>query len=216
MQKLEILARIGRNGVVAVVRATAADDAIRIAEACVAGGVDCVEITYTVPGADAVIHALAERFASERLLVGAGTVLDPETARRAILAGARFIVGPSFSAAVAALCHRYAIPYLPGTLTPTEMVTALEAGCDVLKLFPGSAFGPSYVKAVRGPLPQVDLMPTGGVTLENAGEWITNGAFAIGVGGELTGPAKQGDFAAVERLAAAFVAAVAEARAKRR
>ncbi|MDP3129878.1 MAG: bifunctional 2-keto-4-hydroxyglutarate aldolase/2-keto-3-deoxy-6-phosphogluconate aldolase [Bacillota bacterium] len=214
MLKQTCLEQLAKTGVVAVVRAETAAEAVKIAEACIQGGVDAIEVTFTVPAAHKVIEGLAERFSAKELLIGAGTVLDPETARIAILAGARFIVGPSFSADTAKLCNRYMIPYLPGTLTITEMVTAMEAGCDVVKLFPGSAFGPSYVKAVKGPLPQANVMPTGGVTLENTREWIKNGAFAVGVGSELTGPAKKGDYAGVTKLAAAFVAAVAAARAE--
>ncbi len=214
MIKQTILEHLAKTGVVAVVRAETPGEAVKIAEACIQGGVDAIEVTFTVPAAHQVIEALGARFSAKDLLIGAGTVLDPETARIAILAGARFIVGPSFSADTAKLCNRYQIPYLPGALTVTEIVTAMEAGCDVVKLFPGSAFGPSYVKAVKGPLPQVNLMPTGGVTLENTREWIKNGAFAVGVGSELTGPAKKGDFGGVTKLAAAFVAAVAAARAE--
>ncbi|OHE41722.1 MAG: bifunctional 2-keto-4-hydroxyglutarate aldolase/2-keto-3-deoxy-6-phosphogluconate aldolase [Tenericutes bacterium GWF2_57_13] len=214
MIKQTIFEQLAKPGVVAVVRAETQAEALKIAEACIRGGVTAIEVTFTVPGAPKVIEALAARFSAKELLIGAGTVLDPETARIALLAGACFIVGPSFSAETAKLCNRYQIPYLPGTLTVTEIVTAMEAGCDVVKLFPGSAFGPAYIKAVKGPLPQANIMPTGGVTLENTREWIKNGAFAVGVGSELTGPAKKGDYAGVTKLAAAFVAAVAAARAE--
>jgi len=212
MMKQDILKRITDVGVVAVVRAENSETAIRISEACIKGGIPAIEVTFTVPDAQSVIAGLARRFTAKELIVGAGTVLDPETARIAILAGAQYIVGPNFNPEVATLCNRYQIPYMPGCLTITEMVRAMEAGCDIIKLFPGSAFGPNYVKAVKGPLPQVNLMPTGGVALENVHEWIKNGVVAVGVGGELTGPAKKGDFAAVEKNAADFVAAVASAR----
>lgn len=212
MIKQEILKRITDVGVVAVVRAETSEAAIRISEACLQGGISAVEVTFTVPDALSVISGLAKRFSPKELLIGAGTVLDSETARAAILAGAQFVVGPNFDPEIAKLCHRYQLPYLPGCLTITEMIHAMEAGCDILKLFPGSAFGPSYVKAVKGPLPQVNLMPTGGVALENVAEWIHNGVVAVGVGGELTAPAKKGDFAGVTRLAEQFVAAVAAAR----
>jgi len=212
MMKQDILKRITDVGVVAVVRAENSETAIRISEACIKGGNPAIEVTFTVPDAQSVIAGLARRFTAKELIVGAGTVLDPETARIAILAGAQYIVGPNFNPEVATLCNRYQIPYMPGCLTITEMVHAMEAGCDIIKLFPGSAFGPNYVKAVKGPLPQVNLMPTGGVALENVHEWIKNGVVAVGVGTELTGPAKKGDFAAVEKNAADFVAAVASAR----
>ncbi|OHE45176.1 MAG: bifunctional 2-keto-4-hydroxyglutarate aldolase/2-keto-3-deoxy-6-phosphogluconate aldolase, partial [Tenericutes bacterium GWF2_38_8] len=160
-----------------------------------------------------VIEALAKTFTKDELIVGAGTVLDSETARIAILAGAQYIVSPGFDLETAKLCNRYQIPYMPGCLTITEMIKAMEAGSDIIKLFPGSAFGPSYVKAVKGPLPQANIMPTGGVSLDNVSEWIKNGVVAVGVGGELTSPAKKGDYEGVTELAKAFVSAVAKARA---
>jgi len=212
MIKQDILKRITDVGVVAVVRAENSEAAIRISEACLQGGISAVEVTFTVPDALSVIAGLAKRFTPKELLIGAGTVLDPQTARAAILAGAQFIVGPNFDPEVARLCHRYQLPYLPGCLTVTEIVHAMEAGCDIVKLFPGNAFGPSYVKALKGPLPQVNLMPTGGVNLENVAEWIKDGVVAVGIGGELTAPAKKGDYAGVTRLAEQFVAAVAAAR----
>lgn len=212
MSKQAILERIAAGGVVAVVRASSEAQAVAIAEACVRGGVTAVEITFTVPGAAAVIAALADRFSASPLLIGAGTVLDERAADAAVAAGAAFLVGPNFAPEVARRADAAGIPYLPGTLTPTEMAAAIAAGCTHLKLFPGSAFGPSYVKAVKGPFPHVEIMPTGGVSLENVGEWIRAGVFAVGVGGELTGPAKTGDYAGVERLAREFVSAVKAAR----
>jgi 2-dehydro-3-deoxyphosphogluconate aldolase/(4S)-4-hydroxy-2-oxoglutarate aldolase len=212
MDKMAILERITQVGVVAVVRAETPEQALKIGEACIAGGLPAIEVTFTVPDALTVITALSQRFSEKELLIGAGTVLDAPTARTAILAGAQFIVSPGFDAETAQLCARYQRPYLPGCLTPTEMIRAIEAGCDVIKLFPGSAFGPAYVKAIRGPLPQIKIMPTGGVSLENVGDWIRAGVVAVGVGGELTAPAKQGDFEKITALAKAFVDAVAQAR----
>ncbi|MDR4968366.1 MAG: bifunctional 2-keto-4-hydroxyglutarate aldolase/2-keto-3-deoxy-6-phosphogluconate aldolase, partial [Acholeplasmataceae bacterium] len=159
-----------------------------------------------------VIEDLVKAIPQDELIIGAGTVLDSETARIAILAGAQYIVSPGFDLKTAQLCNRYQIPYMPGCLTITEMITAMEAGCDVVKLFPGSAFGPSYVKAVKGPLPQINIMPTGGVSLDNVKEWVSNGVVAVGVGSELTGPAKKGDFESVTQNAKAFVNAVKDAR----
>jgi 2-dehydro-3-deoxyphosphogluconate aldolase/(4S)-4-hydroxy-2-oxoglutarate aldolase len=213
MKKFDVLNRIIDAGVVAVVRAESADQAIHIAEACLKGGIPSIEVTFTVPGALQVIEGLAKRFSEQELLIGAGTVLDAETARLAILAGAQYLVSPGFDLETAKLANRYQIPYMPGCLTITEMIHAMEAGVDIVKLFPGSAFGPSYVKAVKGPLPQINLMPTGGVTLDNVGEWISAGVVAVGVGSELTGPAKKGDYAKVAELASAFIAAVKKARA---
>lgn len=212
MYKQEVLKRITDVGVVAVVRAENEDEAIAISKACIEGGIPAIEVTFTVPGAAEVIKKLGQTFSDEQLIVGAGTVLDSETARAAILAGAKYIVSPGFDLESAKLCNRYQIPYMPGCLTITEMLTAMEAGVDVVKLFPGSAFGPSYVKAVKGPLPQANIMPTGGVSLENIDTWIKNGVVAVGVGGSLTAPAKNKDYEGVKQNAIAFVNAVKKAR----
>ncbi len=212
MRKQDILKKITDVGVVAVVRAESGEQAISIAKACIKGGLSTIEVTFTVPDAHLVIKKLTETFSPDELLIGAGTVLDSKTAKIAILAGASFIVSPGFNLETAMLCQSYEIPYLPGCLTPTEMIVALDAGCEIIKLFPGSAFGPGYVKSIKGPLPQINLMPTGGVSLDNVAEWIRNGVVAIGVGSELTGPAKKGDFDGVTKLAKAFVEAVKTAR----
>lgn len=185
MNKWNILKRIEDVGVVAVVRAHNSEEAKKIALACMEGGVDSIEITFTVPGAQKVIEDLSLEF-GDKLLVGAGTVLDSETARIAILAGAKYIVSPGFSLDTAKLCNRYQVPYMAGCMTITEMITAMEAGVDVIKVFPGSAFGPDFIKAIKGPLPQAVLMPTGGVSLDNVDQWIKNGCIAVGVGGNLT------------------------------
>lgn len=212
MYKHEVLKKITDVGVVAVVRAENEEQAINISKACIEGGIPAIEVTFTVPGAADVIKALDQKFGDDELIVGAGTVLDSETARIAILAGAKYIVSPGFDLESAKLCNRYQVPYMPGCLTITEMLTAMEAGADVVKLFPGSAFGPSYVKAVKGPLPQVNIMPTGGVSLDNVATWIKNGVVAVGVGGDLTAPAKNGDYEGVKQNAIAFVEAVKKAR----
>ncbi len=212
MEKFKILQRIHDVGVVAVVRAESPQVAGDIARACMAGGVDAIEVAFTVPQAHRVIAGLNDEFDTEQLLVGAGTVMDSETARIAILEGANYVVGPSFDSETAKLCNRYQIPYMPGCFTIKEMVTAMEAGADVIKLFPGSAFGPDIVKAIKGPLPQASIMPTGGVNLANVEQWIKNGCFAVGVGGELTGGAKTGDYQKITDTATAFVEAVRQAR----
>lgn len=212
MFKHDIVKRITDVGVVAVVRAENADQAVKISKACIEGGIPAIELTFTVPGAADVIKELAKTFKPEELILGAGTVLDSETARAAILAGATYIVSPGFDLDTAKLCNKYQIPYMPGCLTITEMLRAMEAGCDIVKLFPGEAFGPAYVKAVKGPLPQVNIMPTGGVSLENIETWIKNGVVAVGVGGQLTAPAKKGDYEGVKANAKAFVDAVKKAR----
>jgi 2-dehydro-3-deoxyphosphogluconate aldolase/(4S)-4-hydroxy-2-oxoglutarate aldolase len=207
MRKYEVMQRIEKVGVVAVVRATNSEEAKRIALACMAGGIDSIEIAFTVPGAHKVIEALAEEF-GDKLLVGAGTVLDSETARVAILAGAKYVVSPCFDLETAKLCNRYQIPYAAGCMTITEMVRAMEAGTDIIKLFPGSAFGPSFVSAVKGPLPQAIIMPTGGVDLDNVGQWIKNGCVAVGVGGNLS----KGTSEQITEAARQFVEKVKEVR----
>jgi 2-dehydro-3-deoxyphosphogluconate aldolase/(4S)-4-hydroxy-2-oxoglutarate aldolase len=210
--KIEVLGKIVASGLIAVIRAESHDQAERIAEACAQGGVAALEITYTVPGATSVIEHLAKKF-SAHILLGAGTVLDPETARIAILGGAQFVVSPSVNPNTARLCNRYQVPYLPGAATIGEVVEAMECGADIVKIFPGEILGPAFVKAVKGPLPQASLMPTGGVTLDNVAEWIKAGSVAVGVGGNLTAGAKTGDFATITRLAQQFVEKIKEARA---
>ncbi|PKK96845.1 MAG: bifunctional 2-keto-4-hydroxyglutarate aldolase/2-keto-3-deoxy-6-phosphogluconate aldolase [Tenericutes bacterium HGW-Tenericutes-3] len=214
MMKSPILNKISEVGVVAVVRAKNGKEAIEISKACIKGGLSTIEVTFTVPDAHLVIKELTENFNADELLVGAGTVLDKKTAKLAIDAGAAFVVSPGFDEETSAYCKSLDIPYLPGCLTPTEMIKAMQAGCEVIKLFPGSAFGPSYVKAIKGPLPQINIMPTGGVSLDNVDQWIKNGVIAVGVGSDLTGPAKTQDYEGVAKLARAFVDAVKDARSK--
>src|ERR1035438_6465298 len=211
--KLGVLGTIAASGLVAVIRADSPEQAERIAEACAQGGVSALEITFTVPGASGVIEHLAKKV-SGQILLGAGTVLDPETARIAILSGAQFVVSPALNPATARLCNRYRVPYMPGAGTMREVIEAMECGADIVKVFPGEILGPAFVKAVRGPLPQAQLMPTGGVGIENVGEWIKAGAVAVGVGGSLTAGAKTGDFASITNLARQFVGKIKEARAR--
>jgi 2-dehydro-3-deoxyphosphogluconate aldolase / (4S)-4-hydroxy-2-oxoglutarate aldolase len=210
--RLKIIGRIVESGLVAVIRAASSDEAAHIAEACALGGVGAIEITLTVPGALRVIEDLAARYGKGPILVGAGTVLDAETARLAILAGAQFVVSPSVDAATGQLCNRYGIAWMPGAQTVRETIEAMERGADIVKVFPGETLGPGFIRAVKGPLPQASLMPTGGVTLENAGEWIQAGAVALGVGGNLTKGAKTGDFQSITELARQFRERIAQAR----
>jgi 2-dehydro-3-deoxyphosphogluconate aldolase/(4S)-4-hydroxy-2-oxoglutarate aldolase len=212
--KLKVLTRIIDSGLVAVVRAENSEQAMRIADACAEGGVAAIEITFTVPGASEVIRNLARNYRGGQMIVGAGTVLDPETARAAILAGAQYIVGPSLNPETARLCNRYQVPYMPGAGTIRDIVEAMEAGADIVKVFPGETLGPTFVKAVKGPLPQASLMPTGGVALENVGEWIKAGCVAVGVGGGLTAGAKTGDYASITRIATEFIEKIRQARGK--
>ncbi len=211
--KSDIVRDLLECGVIAVIRANDYEEAAKLADCCVKGGIVGLEITFTVPGADEVIAKLAAK-KDAGYIVGAGTVLDAPTARIAILKGAKFIVSPAFDKEVAELCNLYQVPYMPGCYTITEVTTALKAGADVIKIFPGSAASPSYFKAVHGPLPQANLMPTGGVDIGNAADWIKAGAVAVGTGSSLTAPAKKGDYEGVVANAAAFVKAVADARAK--
>lgn len=214
MLKLKVLNKVIESGLVAIVRTNSADQAARIAEACARGGAAAIEITFTVPGATAVIEALAKQYAAGEILIGAGTVLDPETARIAILAGAQYIVSPSVSPETARLCNRYQIPYMPGACTMREIVDAMECGADIVKLFPGETLGPAFVKAVKGPLPQASLMPTGGVAVDNVGEWIKAGAVAVGVGGSLTAGAQSGNFQQITDTAKQFIERIQQARKK--
>ncbi|MEH7112353.1 bifunctional 4-hydroxy-2-oxoglutarate aldolase/2-dehydro-3-deoxy-phosphogluconate aldolase [Neobacillus niacini] len=213
MKKVNILTKIVECGVVAVVRADSKEEAFKISEACVNGGVYGIEVTFTVDGADQVIKELSSHYQNNNnVVIGAGTVLDVTTARIAILAGAEFVVSPVFDEETAKLCNLYQIPYMPGCMTITEIKRALEMGVDVVKLFPGSVYGPDFVKAVKAPLPQANIMPTGGVDLDNVGKWIKNGCVAVGVGGNLVAPAKTGDFDQITEFAKQYVAKVQEAR----
>ncbi len=212
MMKLKVLQRIIDSGFVAVVRAESSEQAVHIAEACAEGGVAAVEITFTVPAAARVIGDLAKRFTGGEILIGAGTVLDQETARVAILAGAQFVVSPSLNRETARLCNRYQIPYMPGAGTVTEVIEGMECGANIVKVFPGETMGPKFVKAVRGPLPQASLMPTGGVSLENVGEWIQAGCVAVGVGGSLTAGAKMGDYESITQISRQFITRIRQAR----
>ena len=210
MVKLDTLQKIIGPGLVAVIRASSAEQAARMAHACVDGGIQALEVTFTVPNAAAAIAELSKRYASTQVAVGAGTVLDAETARTAILAGAQFLVSPASDAATARLCRRYQVPYLPGAATPTEIIRALEDGADIVKVFPGEVLGPGFVKAVRGPLPYAPLMATGGVSVDTVDQWIRAGCVALGVGGELTrGAASDEEISARARQ---LVAAIRKAR----
>lgn len=204
MLKHDIFQGILERGMVAIVRTDSGDTALRLAEACIAGGVTALEVTCTTPDAFGVLKALQQRYDTS-VLLGAGTVLDPETARLAILAGAKFIISPNVDIETIKLCQRYQVLSMPGAMTPTEIVTAMEAGADIVKLFPADAFGPSYLKALRAPLPHAPLMPTGGVNLDNLGAWFECGAVAVGIGSSLTAPAENGDYAALTSRAKAFV-----------
>lgn len=187
MQKSAVLAQLQSIGLVPVLRASSVAEALRLAEAIAAGGVTVLEVTMTVPGALEVMRSLVKD--RPDVLIGAGTVLDPETARMCILEGARFVVSPALNPRTIEMCQRYSIAALPGALTPTEIVTAWQSGADVVKVFPASAMGgASYLKSIKAPLPQVELIPTGGVSLTTAADFLAAGAFALGVGADLVNP----------------------------
>ncbi len=205
MKKFNILQRILSSRLIGIIRADSQEDALKLAEACIKGGVIVLEISFTTPDTLEVIRTLARKF-GDQILVGAGTVLDAETARLAILAGAQFILAPSFNEEVIRTCNRYQVVSMPGVASATEVVHALEAGADIIKVFPGDAYGPAYLKALRAPLPQAPLMPSGGVTLDNLAIWFANGAVAVSIGGSLTAPGLRGAFDEVTANARAFVA----------
>ena len=212
LSRENVLSRIRESGLVAVVRAENAEQAERIAEALTAGGVVAIEITFTVPDAAEVIKTLAAKYPSGNIIIGAGTVLDSETARTAILAGAKYVVAPHLNVEMVKLCNRYNIACMPGAMTLKETVESLEAGADMVKIFPGELFGPAIIRAIKGPLPHAPLMPTGGVSLDNVAEWIKAGSVAVGVGSTLTAGAKQGDYASITNMARLFIDKIKEAR----
>ncbi len=214
MNKQQVITKICDAGIVAVVRAESADKAKRIADACLEGGVPAVEITFTVPAAHKVIEELAGYYKNGEIILGAGTVLDSETARIAILSGAQYVVSPALDEDTIKLCNRYAIPCMPGVMTLADVIKALELGCDIIKLFPGEAFGPAMVKSIKGPIPQANIMPTGGVDVNNVSQWFKAGVVAVGAGSALTAGAKTGDFNAITETAKQFVENIRNTRAQ--
>ncbi len=209
-----VMARIREVGIVPVVRATSADEALAAVEAIRAGGIPILEITLTVPGALEIIRDLARRI-GEEALIGAGTVLDAETAEACVDAGARFVVSPSLDIPTIDACKRRGVPVFPGALTPTEVVTAWKAGASAIKIFPANAVGgATYLKSLKAPLPQVELLPTGGVSLKLVAEFIAAGAFALGVGADLVdlGALRRGEASVITEKARQYVGAVAAAR----
>ena len=213
MEKTELLSRMKQEGLVAVVRAENKEKGEKVIDAIVKGGINFIEITMTVPGAVDIIKELSEKYKDDKnIVIGAGTVLDTETARMVILAGAQFVVSPSLNPDTVKLCNRYRVPVMPGIMTVKEAVEALELGVDILKVFPGNAFGPSIISSFKGPLPQAQFMPTGGVSVDNVDKWFKAGVVAVGTGSNLTAGAKTGDYDAVTKMAEEFVDAVKKAR----
>lgn len=220
MKKQKVLSRLTEAGVVAVLRADSEEEVAEMARRAVKGGIKAIEITMTVPFALRAIEQLSREYSSEvsadadnYAIIGAGTVLDPETARAAILAGAEYVVAPSINPDTIKLCNRYAIPILPGAMTIQEIQSALELGVDIVKLFPGNLYSPSVIPSIKGPLPQANMMPTGGVSLDNLKDWIKAGAVAVGIGSDLTKEAmKTGNFSLIEQKASTYIAAYREAK----
>jgi 2-dehydro-3-deoxyphosphogluconate aldolase / (4S)-4-hydroxy-2-oxoglutarate aldolase len=215
MTKQQILSFITEIGIVPVVRTSTAEGAIKAIEAIYNGGIRAAEITMTVPGAIKALEKCADIF-GDKLVLGAGTVLDPETARSCMLAGAQFFVSPNLKVSTIEMAQRYSKAVMPGALTPTEVLTAWEAGADIVKIFPcGNVGGAKYIKALRGPYPQIEMIPTGGVNLETAGDFLKAGACAVAVGGELVDAksVKEGRFDVIEERARQYLAAIAKARA---
>lgn len=195
--KGSIFNRLKENYLFAVVRGKSEQDGYEVSKAAYEGGIKNIEVTFSTPGAERVINRLAEDFADTDMVIGAGTVLDEVSARIAILNGAEFVVSPSFHPEIATICNLYAVPYLPGCGTITEVKDALKAGCDVVKLFPGGLLGPGFIKDLHGPIPWVEAMPSGGVSVDNMEEWINHGAWSVGVGSALTKDLTDGNYGSV-------------------
>ncbi len=213
MDKNIVLSNIEKSGIVPVIRAEDKSQAINITEAVKEGGIKVLEITMTVPGAISVIKELSDKYRDDpEITIGAGSILDGETARNAILAGAEFIVGPSLNREMIEVANRYQKVVIPGAMTPTEVVKAMEAGADVVKIFPAALFGPKIIKAIKGPIPQARLLPTGGVNHDNVKEWFKAGSFAVGAGSAIVKGAEEGDFDKVRDNAARFVELIVEVR----
>jgi 2-dehydro-3-deoxyphosphogluconate aldolase/(4S)-4-hydroxy-2-oxoglutarate aldolase len=212
MYKEQAVAAVKKIGVVAVIRGNTPAEAVEISEACIAGGVTAIEVAFTTPRAHEAILTLSEKYKDNAdVVIGAGTVLDAETARLAIINGAAFVVSPAFDEATIKMCNRYRVACMPGTTTIQGVIQALELGADIVKVFPGEVVGSKFIKAVKGPLPQAQMMPTGGVSIDNVAEWFKAGAVAVGAGGALTGGGKT--LEEITATAQKFVAAVKAARA---
>ncbi|MBS5938543.1 bifunctional 2-keto-4-hydroxyglutarate aldolase/2-keto-3-deoxy-6-phosphogluconate aldolase [Clostridium sp.] len=213
MKRIKVLSALKKCGVVAVVRGTTKEIGVKISESCIKGNVKAIEVTYTNKYANEIIKELSEKYIkNDDVVIGAGTVLDAETARMAILSGAEYIVSPSFNKDTATLCNRYNVAYIPGVMTINEIVSAYESGVDVVKLFPGNTFGQGYISSVKAPLPHANIMVTGGVNLNNIDEWIKAGADVVGIGGELNKLGEAGKFDEIEATCNEYVKKLESAR----
>lgn len=204
-KKQTIFTKLKDNFLFAVIRGTSAEEATEISEAVYEGGIKNIEVTFTTPQADESIKALSKKYAGTDMVVGAGTVMDAVTARIAIIAGAEFVVSPNFVPEISTMCNTYGIPYLPGCGTVTEIADAMATGVEVVKAFPGGILGPDFVKNVHGPIPHVEIMPSGGVGLDNMDKWIDAGAWAVGIGSALTKGMKENGLDQVKENASTFV-----------
>ncbi|KKF55242.1 bifunctional 4-hydroxy-2-oxoglutarate aldolase/2-dehydro-3-deoxy-phosphogluconate aldolase [Streptococcus uberis] len=205
MKRYNILQQMINSGVVAVVRANSPEKATKIVDAIIDGGIKSIELTYSVPQANEVIKELKDKYKDKGIIIGAGTVLEPISARLAIIAGAQFIVSPCFDKEVAMLCNLYQVPYIPGVLTPSEVKIALEYGSEVIKLFPGDISGAKMIKDLKGPFPDLNILPSGGVNVDNIADWIKSGATMVSAGTSLSAPAEKDDFNQVSINAKTFL-----------
>lgn len=198
MKKFKIFETIKNNGLVAVVRGNSADDAYEISKACIKGGIKAIEVTFSTPNAQDVIKKLDLEYKDcEDVLIGAGTVLDDITARVSIMQGAKFIVSPHFDEKIATVCNRYCTPYLAGCASVREVMSALDSGCDLIKLFPGGMLGTGFIKDIKGPIPYVNVMPSGGVNIDNMKDWFEAGSYAVSIGSALTKDVKTKGYSSV-------------------
>lgn len=206
MTKSDTIIELKKQKIIAVIRGNTKKEGLQASIACIKGGIKAIEIAYTNQYAGQIIKELVDLYQDDQsVCIGAGTVLDAVTARDAILAGANYVVSPSFHAETAKMCNIYSTLYIPGCITLTEITTALEAGSEIIKLFPGSALSPAYISAVKAPIPQVSVMVTGGVGLNNIPQWFAAGADAVGIGGELNKLASQGNFDGISEIAQQYV-----------
>lgn len=213
MFRIRVLNALINCGVVAVVRGSTKEIGINISESCIKGNVKAIEVTYTNKFANEIIRELSEKYSNDDgVVIGAGTILDSETARMAILAGANYIVSPSFNKDTAKLCNRYNVPYIPGVMTINEIVTAYENGVDVVKLFPGNAFGQGYISSIKAPLPYANIMVTGGVNLDNIDTWVKAGVDLVGIGGEINKLGEVENFHEIEIICKQYVERFNKAR----
>ena len=209
MYKSETILKLKKQKIVVVIRGESFNEGYQASLACIKGKLNAIEVAYTNNNADKIIKQLTNDYKNNQdVLVGAGTVLDAETARNAIIAGAKYIVSPSFNIETATMCNRYTIPYIPGCMTIKDIVEAMESGCEIIKLFPGSAFGSQYINAIKGPLPYATIMVTGGVNINNAISWLKDGAEIIGIGGEFNNLASTNEYEKITKLASDYVNAI--------